>query len=1040
MTTLFTRYARITLLALLVIAAAGAGALLSLGRQEDPTLIRRFAIVSTFFPGASAERVEALVTEPLESSIMELAEIGEIDSTSRAGVSVLFLELREDLSEAQVEQAWTKVREQVELARQGFPAGVPPTDIDRQYIGAATIIVSLSWADGGEDGFGLVSRLARDLEDRLQAMQGTEETRLYGAAEEEVRVLVEPDKLARLGLTAGDVAAALAAADVKAPAGEIRGEGLRLGVEVAGELDGLDRVRDASVITRADGVSVRVGDLARIEKGERTPPRSMATVDGRRAALVAAYLQPGLRVDHWTDRARAVIDAFKAELPRGVAAEVIFEQKAYVERRLNGLAANLAMSAALVFLVLFFTLGWRSALIVGAALPLTTLLVLFLFRLSGEPLHQMSVTGLVIALGILIDNAIVMVDEYRLLRAKGAAPLAAVDRAVRHLFGPLLASTVTTMLAFAPIALMPGSAGEFVSFIGVSVIFAVGASFLLAMTVVPAFAAWFDDARADSGARPFWETGLKGGPFAAPYRGLLRLVARRPLIGVGAAFTLPVAGFVAAAGLPMQFFPPTDRDMFQMELVLPPETALAETRRVTERATEMAKAYPGVESVSWVIGDSPPRTYYNVLAGNVGLPSAAGGWVKTASPAVTHKVVLDFQARVRAEFPSARFLVLPFEQGPPVQAPIEVFISGPDFGQLQALGDQVRSALAVSRNVVYTTAGLKMGAPVASFGADEAAAQLGGRRLAEIAGLLRADLDGAVGGSVLEGPEELLVRVILEDDARARLDALRGKPLPGGGVSTAPLGALGAVTLKPEVSVITRHNGERSNSIHGHVMPFTLPDVAMRDFLARLDAADFRIPQGYKLEVGGEQAERGESLAQLFGAAAPLLVMMLGALVLAFNSFTYAGVVSVTAVLSVGLAYFGVALMGEPNGFMAIIGAMGLVGLAVNGSIIVLTALRANPLAANGDVDAIVETTIEATRHMVSTTLTTIGGFLPLLFFSDSFWRPLAGAIAGGVAGSAVLALVFAPACFAMIARAKAAKLARRAARAAARAAAQPAQ
>ncbi len=1021
MTTLFIRFPRLTILVVFLIVVAGLGSLLVMGRQEDPTLTERFGLIITEFQGASAERVEALVTEPVEARLLELAEVSQIDSVSRSGVSVISVELREDLRGGRVDQAWTLVRDQVELARQSFPAGVGVPDVDRQFIGAATLMVAVGWTDDRESALGLIGRLAEDLEDRLQTMPQTEETRVFGAPQEEVRVLADSDRLAAIGLTAADVAGRIAGGDPKAPAGQVRAPGVNLGVQVAGELDSLTRVRDVPLLQDADGDVVRVGDVARVEKGLREPPDAIALVDGGRSVIVAAYLAPNSRSDVWTAAAREIVADFEADLPAEVRAEIIFEQNLYVDRRLNGLLGNLGLSALIVFAVLFVMMGWRAALIVGAALPLTTLLVVFLVRAVGQPLHQMSVTGLVIALGLLIDNAIVMVHEFRLRRAAGAEPLEAADQAVSHLFWPLLASTVTTMLAFAPIALMPGAAGEFVGMIAVSVIFAVGASLFLAMTIVPAFAAWFDRSNASGGRGGFLANGVSFGPLTRVYRGALRVVARFPIVGVLLALPVPALGFYAAAAiLPMQFFPPTDRDMFQMQIELPPETSIAETRRVVEEATAMLEAYEGVEDVGWVLGEQPPRTYYNVLAAGNGQPNFAAGWVRTTSAETTRSIVDDFALRARDAFPEARFLVLPFEQGPPVDAPLELLLFGPDFETLSALGDEIRLVMADTVNVTYTSANLKLGAPVATLRADEAAAAVTGRTLSDLVGLVRADLDGAVGGSVLEGTEELPVRVLLDDAERASLDAVRGKLLPaadGAMELGTPLGAFGTVALEPEVAAITRKNAERVNRLYGYVLPFTLPDVALSDFRARLAASDVVIPDGYRLEYGGEADASGDAMANLFSTAAPLLILMAGSLVLAFNSFRYAGVVALVAILSVGLAMFGVWMFGEPNGFQAIIGAMGLVGLAVNGAIVVLSALRADPKARTGDVDAIVDTTGDATRHIISTTLTTVGGFTPLILSGDSFWLPLATAIAGGVTGSAVLALFFAPAMFAILSK-----------------------
>ena len=1018
MSTLFYRFPRLTLLSVILLIAAGLGAFMSLGRQEDPSLTERFGTVVTVFPGASAERVEALVTEPIEDAIHGLAEIEDTSSNSRSGISVITLQVREDLSPPEVDQAWTLIRERVSGVQSQLPAEALPSQVERQYVGAATMIVALSWDGQGAENPAILTRLADELEARLQNLTGTEKTEVFGGVEEEVRVEADPDELAALGLSITDLAQLTARADSKAPAGELRAGAVDLSVEVAGEFDSVDRIRDIPVAQAEDGTFIRLADIATVVKDARDPVRSLALVDGRRSVLVAAYLQPELRVDHWSDAADTVIAGFADSVP-GVRVDTVFRQGDYVDDRLHGLARDLAVAALIVFAVLFFMMGWRAALIVGSALPLTVLAVLVLIRLYDEPLHQMSVTGLVVALGLLIDNAIVVVDEYRLLRQRGQAPLAALENSVRLLFAPLLASTATTVFAFAPIALMPGASGEFISMIGISVIFAITSSLVLALTVVSAFAAWFDDPDLVHAPRRFWRHGLGAGPFGPVYRRLLDTISARPWIGLLAGVVLPVAGFFAASTLPVQFFPPTDRDMFQMELELPSTASIAETRRQAERARELILSYDGIEQVSWVIGESAPRTYYNVVGNRSDAPNYAAGFVRTESAEATARILPDLQRRVMQEFPDARFLTLPFEQGPPIPAPIELIIVGPELGELDRLGHEIRGILATTPTVTHTLALLERGEPVARVMADEASAELAGVRLADLANRLRGDFDGVIGGSVLEGTEELPVRVIAQDNRRASLASVAGSPLasPGADILASPVAALGDVTLSPQVATIPHEDGMRVNTVYAYLDPFTLPAPALDHFFSALEAAEIELPPGYELRIAGEAAGRGNAMADLLGTALPLLVLMIGSVVLAFNAFRYAGIIFVVAFLSVGLALFGVWLFGTPMGFNAIVGSMGLVGLSINGSIVVLSALRHDTGAIALETGSVTRVVMDASRHILSTTLTTIGGFLPLLVSGDSFWLPFAAAMVGGVAGSAVLALVFAPSAFVFLTR-----------------------
>jgi len=1017
MIALFHRYPRLTVLTLFLLLAAGLAALGTMGRQEDPSLVKRFGRIVTIYPGADAARVEALVTQPLERAVLELDEVEEIGSQSRAGLSVVSIQMNENLTETEVEQAWTKVADQASLTTAQFPPEVTQPEIIQEILGAATMIVSLRWPGEGEPNLRVLSRMAENLGDDLRNLSGTERVQLYGEAEEEIRVVLDVEAAAAAGLSAGDVAQRLAAADSKAPAGSLAGESVDLNVEVAGEFDSVERVRSAIVAGTPEGGFIRAGDIAEISRGVRDPPGSSASYNGVPTVFVGAIVQENLQVDAWGASATGIVETFARRNP-GVEVEIVFSQAEYVVDRLAGLARNLGFSALIVFAVLFLAMGWRSALIVGSALPLTILLVMVLINIKGEPLHQMSVTGLVVALGLLIDNAIVIVDDYILLRRRGMSRPDAVEKAIRTLFTPLLASTLTTVFAFGPIALMPGVAGEFISMIGWSVIFSVLASFALAMTVIPAFAAWFDDGRTGEHPHSWWRDGLRSRPVSAAYRWLLDGVIARPWTGVALGLVLPVAGFAAATTLPSQFFPPTDRDMFQLSLTLPASASLEETQRRTARATEMLFDYEDVLDVGWVHGAGAPRTYYNVFSGSSSRPNFAAGWVRTRSESATAEIVSDFQARAREAFPDARILALPFEQGPPTDAPIEIKLIGPALEVLDELADEMRVVLAGTPGVTYTYATLERGEPIARLDADEAALALAGLSTNALAAQLRGEFDGAVGGSVLEGVQELPVRVIAPDDRRAAPADVGGTPMPfGAGDTPGSVSIFGELDLRPETAIIVREDGERMNAVRAYLSPYTLPAGVLAEFQARLEASGFAVPEGYTISIGGEAENQGDAMANLASTAVPLMILMIAAVVLAFNSFRYAASVFSIGFLSSGLAMFGVWMFASPLGFNAIVGALGLVGLSINGAIVVLTALKSNPQAVAGDALAIRETVMDSTRHIISTTLTTIGGFAPLLIEGDSFWLPFASGISGGVAGSAILALVFAPAAFVFLIR-----------------------
>ena len=1018
---LFYRNARLWGLTVGFILVAGFAALETLGRQEDPALTERFASLDTFLPGATAERVESLITEKLETRLREIPEINEISSRSRAGYSALSIELEDSVGPEQVDVIWSEVRDKLAEVEPELPPGTSKPDLNVRGPIAITLGAAFTWRGEGEPQLRLLTRIAEDLEIRLANLPGTKETELYGEAEEEIRVEVDPRALAAVGLTANAVARSIGASDTKEAAGRLRDARADLLVEVGGELDSVERIARIPLRQRDDGQLVRVGDVATVSKTVLDPPSTLAFADGERTVVVATTMEPGGRVDRWTERGLAEIEAYRAQLPADVGLEVIFDQNTYTAERLGDLAGNLGTALAIVMVVLVFFMGVRSAITVGIALPLTIAMVLAGLKYLDIPLHQMSVTGLIISLGLLIDNAIVIVEEYKLMRRRGRAIQVAIAGAVRHLAVPLAASTATTVFAFMPIALTPGGTGEFTGSIAISVVLSVTSSFFLAMTVVPAVAGFIErrfplrPREAEAGA-PWWVEGYSNGALLALYRRTLDGIIARPWRGVAVGLALPLIGFGLAGTLTQQFFPPVDRDQFQIQLSLPAQSSIEETRAAVERMREVLGEYEEIERDFFFVGEGAPRVYYNVIVNNDGISSFAAAFVTTRSPEATQAVLPKLQQRLIDEFPAARVLALPFEQGPPFDAPIELRVSGEDLATLRALGEEIRLVLAGTEGVTYTEAALASGEPKVMVHPDENASMRSGFALTDLPDQLNASLNGNLAGTVMEGVYEIPIRVRYPDAERRTLDDLASLPLTAAGASPGyagvPLEQIAALSLEPAASSIEHYQGQRINTISGFLLPYVLPAAALASFEERLEASGVVLPPGYAIEYGGEAEQRGESVGNLISTFVLFLLLMVAVVVLSLNSFGQAGIIGLVGLLSVGLALFGVRLFGYPMGFNALIGTLGLVGLAINGAIIVLSALKANPDASNGDPDATREVVVDATRHIVSTTVTTVGGFIPLIAFGGTFWPPLATAIAGGVAGSAILALYLVPAIY----------------------------
>lgn len=1019
MLTLFYREWRVFALAIGVIIVTGLTALNTIGRQEDPTITNLFTTITTPFPGASPARVESLVTEKIEEELKKISEIEEITSISREGFSLVVVQLSELISDEEIDAAWSEIRDALSDAARNFPAGVPDPEFDNDKFGAYTAISVLTPRDGGYVEPSQLQRYAELLRDQLRQLPGARIVRLFGEQQEEVLVTVDARRLTDLGVTPTAVMNAIQQADSKVRAGQLRGDENNYLLEVKGEIKSVERIRQVPLVTQENGTVVKVGDIATIERGTRWPVSSIGLSEGKPAILVGATMEEGLQVDGWVTALRAETARFEETLPDDIVHSVLFDQSHYTIDRLSGLTVNILIGSSLVIIVLFFTLGWRGAFIVACILPLTTLLSVTVLQYAGVPIHQMSVTGLIVALGLLVDAAIVMTDDIRRRLINAVPRLQSVEQAVKRLAGPLLASTVTTVLAFMPMALLPGPAGDFVGSIAIAVIVMLVASFLLALTITPALAGWLLPAKGEGKSHAWYARGMKSGKIGVVFDRSVGWAISNRGTALFAALALPIVGLLSFPTLTSQFFPGVERDQFHIQMTLDGNASITETQAMTDRADAIIKARPEITSVTWVVGESAPSFYYNMLSNQEGVAAFAEALVTTVSEEATRDVIPRLQETLDREIPEAQTLVKGLYQGPPVNAPVEILVMGPDVEVLRNIGEQIRERMSRAPYVEHTRATFMGGSPKLVFNSNEDQVNLAGLTLGDVSAHLDAALEGVSGGSLLEDTEELPVRVRYDDEWRESLDRIRSIdiPLAPNGEDryrAVPLSALGAITVEPSESPINRKDGERTNTVQAFTANGILPQVALEAVQTELARDPVVIPTGYRLSVGGDSDERAGTVNNLMAPIGLIVVLTIATIVLTFNRFKLSMITGVVAILSMCMSLLALEIFHYPFGIQALIGVIGSIGVSINAAIIILTALQQDARAMAGDLDRIREIVIESSRHIISTTTTTFGGFLPLIIEGGGFWPPFAMSIAGGVLLSTIISLYFTPVAFTM--------------------------
>lgn len=1018
--TAFFRNGHLLALSIIIILVAGMSAINTLPRLEDPRIDLRNVIILTSYPGASAERVEALVSDVLEDELRQLYEIQEIKSTSKAGFSSIFVELQDSVDSSNNQQVFSKIRDAIDNAAKRFPAGASePILEDKRGATAFTVLLAINAKYPDNTELTQVGRMATELADRIRNVPGTELVRIYGQPVEEITVTINPQQLALTGLSLQEVSQRIEQADPKLPAGVVRNEYKDMRLQVSQPIESTAILAQIPLQTK-DGNYLRLQDIALIEKGPAMPLSDIALLNGERTIFIAARMQTIVRVDQWTESVQDKLSQFTTDFGDSFSAQLVFEQNKYTQARLGELSSNLLLGSAVVMLVVLFFMGAKASWIVGLALPLCASFAVFSLSFFNQQIHQMSIFGIIIAIGLLIDNAIVITDEIRLnLLDKSISRIEVLQKSVKHLFSPLLASTLTTILGFMPIFLLVGNIGDFIGPIAISVVMALIGSLAISLTIIAALAARYLPRDADASA-PWYKRGYQLPEVSMAFRRLIGKAIRRPVLVLPTVVIACLLGFVLSQQLANVFFPSADRDQFEIYVILPEGSSIEHTYKTVLAADRFIAPKQGVEQVTWLIGASAPAVYYNQVMTRDNAPNFANAVITTASVAQAEKLVVDLQYELQDALPQAKIVVRKFGQGPPIAAPIEVDIYGTDLHVLDELGQQVRVAMSQIPGLTQSLVSITSGEPEIVLQVSENQSYLSQLSLSQIAQQLQVSLSGRTGGSILEGTEELNIRVRISDEQRSTLMQLDAIPLVAGQGQNRQIlgvGSIGTITITPSISGITRVDGERVNKIQAYLLP-SIAAVSASEQLRDIIDNSITLPPGYRIKMAGDADEQQQALGQLATYLPVLLVLMITSLILSFGSVRFAAVIGVVAILSVGLGFFSLWLSGLPIGFNPLLGSAGLIGVAINGSIVVIAAIAANPEALKGNTQAIVDETMSCSRHILSTTFTTVGGLIPLLMFSEgTFWPPLAVVLAGGVGFSIILSLLFTPVLVAALCR-----------------------
>ena len=1000
-----------TLVAFALLAALGLNAFFSTPRSEDPHFPLPIVIVQAVLPGAEPSEVEQLVVDPIEQALDGLDSVSQIRSTSQDGVGVVDVEFTYDVDP---ERKYDEVVREVNALRGTLPDGLARLEVRR----ARTTEVAIVQVALVSDTLPMrrLEKAADRLRERLARVPGVRQARYWGAPSSEVRVSLDLPRLAALQLPASAVADALRARGAEAPVGAVQAGDRRFNVKSGGAFKTLEAVADTPVRSQG-GQVVRVRDVAKVEWAEDEPTH-LTRFNGKRAVFVTVTQKDGQDVGKITAGIRRALDEQEKTLPAGVKLERAFFQAENVDHRLNNLFRDFAIALGLVLITLL-PLGFRAGVVVMMSIPLSLLIGLALLQAFGFTLNQLSIAGFVLALGLLVDDSIVVVENIARRMREGEDRVSAAINGTRQIGLAVVGCTAALMLAFLPLMALPGGAGAYIRSLPVTVLVTVAASLLVALTIIPFLASRILSRHEDPEGNALLRAVNNGiQRFYAP---VLHVGLARPVLTTALILGLCLTSIPMARAIGTSLFPPAETPQFLVRIEMPDGTALARTDQALRYVEGALAREPEVAWRAGNLGRGNPQIFYNQQQ-RESSASYAEVYVglKAWRPGESEKVV----ARLReafARYPGARITLVLFENGPPVEAPIEVRFTGENLDVLKAGAARIEQILKATPGARDVSNPLGVDRTDIDLGLDEAKAAALGVPAGAARRVVRLALTGEEAARFRDADgDDYAVKVRLPMDRvgagdRNDLETLGAVYVPTASGAATPLSTLAAPRPVISPARIDRFDRERTVTVSAFLEPGALASAVGGEVETRLN--DLAIPPGYRLSFGGQAEAQSESFSGLGAAITIAIFGILAVLVLEFGRFKSALVVAGIIPLGLFGAVSALALTGNSLSFTAVIGIIALMGIEIKNSILLVDfteQLRREGVPLREAIEKAGEVRF---LPVLLTSITAIGGLIPLALERSGLYSPLAIAIIGGLVSSTVLSRIATPVLYWLAAR-----------------------
>jgi multidrug efflux pump subunit AcrB len=1001
---LAVRERAITLFFIIASAFAGIYAYFQLGRAEDPSFTVKVLTVTSVWPGATAQEMQDLVAEPLEKRLQELRWYDRVETVTRPGLALMTLQLSDKTPPKEVPEQFYQARKKLGDEARKLPQGAIGPFVNDEYSDVSFALYSVE-----APGLPLrkLTRVAEDLRQRFLHVPGVRKVDIVGEQQERIFVEFSFEKLTTLGIFPAEIFAALSRQNAMTPAGSVDTNGAQVFVRLDGAYTDIDKIRDTPIAVGAR--SFKLSDIAEVTRGYEDPATFVIRHNGESALLLSVVMREGWNGLDLGAALQAESDKISASLPLGISLKKITDQAVNIRSAVDEFMLKFAMAVGVVMLVSLLSLGWRVGIIVVAAIPLTLGVVFVIMMMTDRVFDRITLGALIISLGLLVDDAIIAIESMVVKMEEGMDRIRAAAYAWSHTAAPMLSGTLVTVIGFLPVGFARSTAGEYAGNIFWIVGFALIASWFVAVIFTPYLGVkLLPEIEAVKGGHE----GIYMTPGYQRFRRLVAWCVRRKFAVAG----MVAAAFLLAGGgmavVKKQFFPNSDRPELLVEVQLPLGTSIETTSAAAKKVEHWLSEQPEAEIVTSYVGAGAPRFFFSYNP-ELPDPSFAKIVVLTGNAEARDRLKVRLrQAAADGLAPEARIRATQLVFGPYSPFPVAYRVMGPDPAKLREIAHRVEEVMRDDPNMRTVNVDWGERVPKLHFVLDLERLQLIGLSPEEAAQQLQFLLNGLAITQVRE--DIRAVNVVVRSAGPERLDPSKledftlttrnGKPVP--------LSQIGRVEIQPEAPLVKRRDRVPTITVRGDNVEGTQPPDVSSAIWAKLAPFRKELPDDYRIEMAGsiEEAKKADSaLAPLFPI---MILLMLAVIIIQVRSFSAMWMVMLTGPLGLIGAVPALLVFQQPFGFNAILGLIGLSGILMRNTLILIGQIRSNQAEGLDPYRAIIEATVQRSRPVILTALAAVLAFIPLTH--SVFWGSMAYVLIGGTAVGTVLTLAFLPALYAI--------------------------